>query len=79
MAKWIRFNLNGGEDLSGKSLVNIKQTFQPEMTAPDISIDILVSRPEFPVSDVTSSYNRGWMTNTYRGNVYSDILIRKIS
>jgi CubicO group peptidase (beta-lactamase class C family) len=73
MAKWMMFHLKGGKDHHGKQVVNerwLQDTYQSKMTHPFQEKDL--TRPKYPISDVTISYNMGWMTSFYRG-MFQDV------
>ena len=69
MAHWMLFHIRHGRSPHGVQLVLpnwLATTYQAEMTHPFEEKDI--TRPHYPISDVTISYNMGWMTSLYRGD-----------
>ncbi|XP_052793649.1 protein flp-like [Mya arenaria] len=63
MAKWMMFHLNEGRDEDGRQIADLQPTYEGEMVLPMPSEWL----PGLPYSEVSVSYNMGWMTHAYRG------------
>lgn len=68
MAKWMKFHLQSGQNMHGHQLVDeqwLEETYKSQTTNPFGENDLV--RPTYPASDMTISYNMGWMSSSYRG------------
>ncbi|XP_045203141.2 protein flp-like [Mercenaria mercenaria] len=68
MAKWMLFHLKHGKNHHGTQVVDekwLQDTYQSKMPHPFKERDL--TKPKYPVSDVTLSYDMGWMSSVYRG------------
>ena len=81
MAKWLQFHINEGQvSYNGRALLpkeQLLQTYEPEMASPFPMNRRDLWRPKYPVSDINMSYNMGWLTNIYRGEI-SIKMFRKV-
>ena len=73
MAKWMLFHVHNGHNAHGHSLVNgtwLNETYESQMTLGSSELTSKdLYKPEYPVADVSVSYDFGWVTSTYRGTV----------
>ncbi|XP_053375802.1 uncharacterized protein LOC123533279 [Mercenaria mercenaria] len=72
MAKYMRFNLDGGVTDHGKSLIGRKLLLKAfKATIPTVGSSFMknnfLTLPEVPASDATFGYGHAWFTATYRG------------
>ena len=68
MAKWIKFNLNLGKTESGVQLLDKKRMEEMRhVTTPLDQWYTTMTRPMYPVHDVTKGYGYAWFISEYRG------------
>ncbi|XP_064636576.1 uncharacterized protein LOC135493288 [Lineus longissimus] len=68
MAKWLRFHLMEGKSIHNQTLADMRllgETYTGQMPEPAIHRDKTL--PNFPVSDVSLSYDMAWLSAIYRG------------
>ncbi|KAK2179290.1 hypothetical protein NP493_501g02000 [Ridgeia piscesae] len=72
MAKWLLFQLSGGRNLEGTSLVNEIMLQSTHQGASLLTSPPLFSKPLFPVTYSHDQYALGWVSGYYRGYRTSD-------
>ncbi len=71
MAKWLQFHLNEGA-IDGEQLLpkqNLAETYRENMPSPAPLNKRDVTKPTYPVTDVSTAYDMGWQTSYYRGEL----------
>ena len=78
MAKWMLFHLRKGRKGHGHGHVIVdpdylEETYMSQVPHPFADKDL--TKPTYPISDVSVSYNMGWMSSVYRGSSQLSITI----
>ena len=76
MAIWLQFLINKGVTASGERLISEEVflgIFDEQMAGARPMSDRDLTKPTFPVSDITAAYDLGWITSYYRGLFSSHI------